>query len=167
MIAKRNVMNQMNNCDAETNLHDELIQKDSCVRDRSGALLSSTDRPNRRRGVEGSVLRDQQLAVCDARGFHRRHLCVETWAVLFDGRGVEAVATSNFAHVMGREEGIAVPHVEEPHLFRLDEAYGLVHQGKNRREEEVRFGVLSMDFRNRQGIHQSRRRNLSRYRVSD
>ncbi len=115
-------MNRMNNCDAVTNLRDEQIQKGSCVRDRSGALLSSTDRPNRRRGVEGSVLRDQQLAVCDARGFHRRHSCVETWVVLYDGRGVEAVATSNIAHAMGREEGIAVPHVEEPHLFRLDEA---------------------------------------------
>ena len=52
MIAKRNVMNRMNNFDAEMNLRDEPSLKDSCARARSGALLSSTDRPNHLRGVE-------------------------------------------------------------------------------------------------------------------
>ena len=165
MIAKRNVMNRMNNCDAEMNLRDEPIQKDSCVHAHYGVLLSSTDRPNRQRGVEESDHRDRRLAVYGARGFLHRHSCVETLAAQYGGREVEAVATSNIAHAMAKEEGIAVQHVEEPHLFRLEE---LVPQGKSLREEEVRFGVLLRDFRNRQeGIHQSRRRNLSRCLVSD
>ena len=166
MIAKRNVMNRMNNFDDEMSLRDELSLKDSCARARSGALLSSTDRPNRLRGVEESDLRDRRLAVCGALGFHRRRSCVETSAVRYGGRGVEEVATSSTAPA--QEEGNVVQRVEEPHLFRLDGVSGLVHQGKSRQEEEVQFGVLSRDYRNRQeGIHQSRRRNLNRYRVSD